>query len=159
MRFSLVMHESLDFKKRASRWKTPRLRQLQASCGHPLWALWKFASEIFGSLFLAQQHLLLHTSLTWSLSSSVSSTRKRGLSHKISHLRTPENKDPHKSHKEDDSSKKPEKNPTARLLHQMLSQKKKKITLRLERNNNITKKLHEKKLGEKTSKCLAKQTK
>jgi hypothetical protein len=74
-------------------------------------------------------------------------------------LRTPEKKDPHKSHKEDDSSKKPEKKPTARLLHQMLSQKKKTITLRLERNNNITKKLHEKKLGEKTSKCLAKQTK
>lgn len=37
--------------------------------------------------------------------------------------------------------------------------KKKTITLRLERNNNNTKKLHEKKLGEKTSKCLAKQTK
>jgi hypothetical protein len=37
--------------------------------------------------------------------------------------------------------------------------KKKTITLRLERNNNNTTKLHEKKLGEKTSKCSAKQTK
>ncbi len=84
----------------------------------------KFASEIFGSLFLAQQHLLLHTSLTWSLSSSVSNTRKRGLSHKISHLRTPENTNPHKGHKENGSSKKPEKKPTSRLLPQMLSQEK-----------------------------------
>lgn len=85
----------------------------------------KFASEIFGSLFLAQQHVLLHTSLTWSLSSSVSNTRKRGLSHKISHSRIPGNRDPHKSHKEKNgSSKKQDKKPTARLLHQMLSQEK-----------------------------------
>lgn len=124
MRFSLVMHKSSEFKKRAFRWKTPRLRQLQASCVHPLWALWKFASEIFGSLFLAQQHLLLHTCLTWSLSSSVSNTRKRGLSHKISQLTTPENKDPNKVTRKMAAGRSQKKKRTARLLHQMLSQEK-----------------------------------
>jgi hypothetical protein len=37
--------------------------------------------------------------------------------------------------------------------------KKKTITLRLERNKQQHQELHEKKLGEKTSKCLAEQTK
>jgi hypothetical protein len=114
----------------------------------------KFASEIFGSLFLAQQYLLLHTSLTWSLFSQ-SRTPGNGVSPTKSHTREPQKTKTHTKVTRKTAAARSQKKNQLQDFYPKCLAKKKTITLRLERNNN-TKKLHEKKLGEKTSICLAK---
>lgn len=153
MRFSLVMHESLDFKKRASRWKTPRLRQLQASCGHPLWPLWNLLQKYLGP-FSLRNNTSSCTPLWHGLSPPQSRTPGNGVSPTKSHTGEPQKTKTHTKLTRKMAAARSQKKNQLQDFYTKCLAKKKTITLRLERKNNNTKKLHEKKLGEKTSKCF-----